>query len=244
MSKDLNKQFPKLISDLHNINQFDLDKFLHCGIPFMPLDLPVPEIPKDIFNQTVSDCFSWRSQWNIMEDNYQTKDWEGSVLFGPADWKIWLDTIKKDAEHFALDEDGLCKKYRNSQSFIWRVEEHNPIRSWVNSFIQDDDINLVNVYNIPSGGYLFPHVDDNPHPHLNKIYVALKWPEGNHFHFNGFGELPITDRSAWLINNYKYSHWVYNDSEHDRLVIAIAGNLHAVKDLIYNSWKQMLGIKK
>jgi len=244
MKKDLNKKFPKLIEELHHANVFDLDKFLHCGIPFMPLDLEVPEIPKDIFNETVSKCSSWRNQWNIIEDNYQTQNWDGSVLFGPADWKLWLDTIKTDTEQFILDEDGLCKKYRDSQQFVWRVDELNPIRKWVNSIFDDKDINLVNVYNIPAGGYLFPHVDDNPSPHLNKIYVALKWPQGNHFHFNGFGELPITDRTAWLINNYQYSHWVYNDSDYDRLVIAIAGNLHTVQDLIHSSWLKMMDIKK
>ena len=47
MKKDLNKKFPKLIEELHHANVFDLDKFLHCGIPYMPLDpqpkpLPLP----------------------------------------------------------------------------------------------------------------------------------------------------------------------------------------------------------
>ena len=243
MRKDLNKKFPKLIENLHWTNSFDLEKFLHCGIPFMPLDLEVPAIPEDVFNQTVALCSSWRSQWNLVEDNYQVQDWQGSVLFGPSDWDTWLKTIEKIAKNFVLDEDGLCKKYRHTQEFAWRVEQSNPIRKWVNSIFQDKDINLVNVYNIPPGGYLFPHVDDNPHPHLNKIYVALTWPQGNHFHFNGFGELPITDRTAWLINNYQYSHWVYNDSNENRLVIAIAGNLHAVKNVILTSWLKMLDIK-
>lgn len=236
----MNKKFPKLIEQLHQHNEFDLDKFTHCGIPFIRLDLEVPEIEDRVFNQTVDACKSWRNQWNMVPDNYQVKEWNGSVLFGPSDWNTWMNTVSADLKTFEYDEDGLCKKHRHSQEFVWSVEESNPLRQWVNTFYQDQDLHLVNVYNIPPGGYLFPHIDNNPNPHLNKIYIALRWPEGNHFGFNGFGEMPVSDCSAWLINNYRYSHWVYNDSNEDRLVMAVAGDLHSIKDLIHRSWIKML----
>lgn len=244
MSKNLSKKFPKLIEDLHNINQFDLDKFLHCGIPFMPLNLKVPLISEKVFNQTVADCYSWRSQWKDVEDDYQTHDWTGSVLFGPNDWNSWLKTIEYDLSTFTLDYDAICKKYRYSQEFTWRVDESNPMREWINSIFENKDLYLVNVINIPPGGYLFPHIDKNPNPHLNKIYIAVNWPEGNHFHFNGFGEIPISDNTSWLINNYRYSHWAYNDSDENRLVIMISANLSVIKNIIFDSWTQMLNVYK
>lgn len=236
----MNKKFPRLIEDLHCSNEFDLDKFLECGIPFIRLDLQVPQISDTVFDQTVIECTSWRNKWNMVPDNYQVKEWNGNVLFGPANWHTWMQTVEQDLKNFHYDEDGLCKKYRDTQEFVWTVNESNPLRQWVNTFYNDNDISLVNVYNIPPGGYLFPHIDNNPKPHLNKIYVAIRWPEGNYFGFNGFGNMPITGPSAWLINNYRYTHWVYNDSDQNRLVMAVAGNLKSIKDLIYRSWIKML----
>jgi hypothetical protein len=236
----MNRKFPSIIEKLHESNEFDLDKFLHCGIPFIRLDLEVPKISKTVFNETVQECSSWRSKWKMVEDNYQVKEWNGNILFGPGNWHLWMQTISDDLQFFEYDEDGLCKKHRHSQQFSWTVNESNFLKTWVNSFVKDQDLYLVNVYNIPPGGYLFPHIDNNPNPHLNKIYVALNWPDGNQFGFNGFGNLPIEPQSAWLINNYKYTHWVYNDSNENRLVMAISCNLHSVKDLIQSSWIKML----
>jgi len=236
----MKRQFPRLIEDLHYYNEFDLEKFTHCGIPFIRLDLDVPEISDSVFDQTVEACSNWRKRWNMVADNYQVKKWNGNILFGPSNWDTWMQTVEQDLKTCEYDEDGLCKKYRHTQEFVWTVDESNPLRQWVNTFYNNSDLHLVNVYNIPPGGYLFPHIDKNPKPHLNKVYVALRWPDGNHFGFNGFGEVPVTSRSAWLINNYKYSHWVYNDSDYNRLVIAIAGDLHSIKDLIHRSWIKML----
>ena len=51
----MNKKFPSIIEKLHESNEFDLDKFIHCGIPFIRLDLKVPEISKTVFNETVKE---------------------------------------------------------------------------------------------------------------------------------------------------------------------------------------------
>jgi hypothetical protein len=237
----MNKTFPNLIQQIHEHHKFDLDKFLSCGIPFIKLAVDVPDIDEAEFKRIEADVYDWRTKWGMVQDNYQTNQWNGTILFGPTDWEKWMLTIEEKGKKLEYDEDALAGLYRHTQPFEWTVPENNVLRNWVSKIFPDDNnINMVNIYTLPPGGWLFPHIDNNPNPRLNKIYVTLNWPEGNYFGFNGFGNMPVQGKSAWLINNYRYSHWVYNDSDETRLVMAVAANLSSISDLIENSWINML----
>lgn len=61
--------------------------------------------------------------------------------------------------------------------------------------------------------------------------MPIKWPGGNEFGFLDFGNLPINENEVYLINNYKYPHWVINRSDQPRLVLNIGANLHKSESL-------------
>ena len=237
-------KFPKLIEELSNNNQFDLDHYLDSGVPWTKLNIDVPEFDQNVFDQAVEQSTNWRQQWLFTNDNehievdYQIKEWNGQVLFGPADWDAWVKFAADKQK--ANDEDRLCMLHRNDFKFEWRLNVDHPIRQFVEKlFPNPQDINIVNFYVLPQGGYLFPHVDPTQGARaLNKIYIPLKWSEGNEFGFYKWGNLPIVERNAYLINNYRYAHWVLNRSNEPRVVLDIGANLHTIKDLIEDSFKQ------
>ena len=236
-------KFPKLIEEVSQNNQFDLDNFLNSGIPWMKLNIPVPEFDQTVFDRAVEQSTNWREQWKFtskqekIDIDHQVKEWNGQVLFGPSDWDNWMDlTLGQNKDN---DEDRLCMMHRNSIDFSWRLDESHPIRTFVEDiFPNQKDINIVNFYVLPPGGYLFPHVDQcEAHSGLNKIYVALNWNEGNEFGFYKWGNAPIVERTAYLINNYRYVHWVLNRSDQPRVVLDIGVNLHSIGNLIEESFK-------
>jgi hypothetical protein len=236
-------EFPKLIEEVSHHYQFELDHCLNSGIPWIKLKIEVPEFDQTVFDDAVNQSTNWREQWEFtnkqenIEIDYQIKKWNGQVLFGPSDWNAWMKLVSGDNKK--NDEDRLCMIHRNNFDFNWRLEPNHPIRTFVESiFPNQKDINLVNFYVLPPGGYLFPHVDPcEAHSGLNKVYVALKWKEGNEFGFYKWGNAPIVERSAYLINNYRYAHWVLNRSNEPRVVLDIGANLYSIKDLIEESFK-------
>lgn len=238
-------EFPKLIEELSSHNSFDLDHFLDCGVPWLKLNLDVPDFDQTVFDDAVKQSTNWRQQWLFtnnqenIEIDYQIKEWNGQVLFGPTDWTAWMDLVAGDNK--INDEDRLCMLHRNEFEFDWRLEPTHPIRQFVESiFPNQQDINLVNFYVLPPGGYLFPHIDPCAGAKaLNKIYIPLKWADGNEFGFYKWGNAPMVERNAYLINNYRYVHWVLNRSNEPRVVLDIGSNLHAIKDLIEESFKQV-----
>jgi len=238
-------EFPKLIEELSNNNQFDLDHYLDSGVPWTKLNIDVPVFDQTVFDQAVEQSTNWRQQWLFtnanehIEVDYQIKEWNGQVLFGPADWDTWVKFAADKQK--ANDEDRLCMLHRNDFEFEWRLNDDHPIRKFVEKlFPNPQDINIVNFYVLPPGGYLFPHVDPTQGDRaLNKIYIPLKWSEGNEFGFYKWGNLPIVENNAYLINNYRYAHWVLNRSNESRVVLDIGANLHTIKDLIEDSFKQV-----
>ena len=238
-------EFPKLIEELSNNNQFDLNHFLNSGVPWAKLNINVPKFDQNVFDQAVEQSTNWRHQWLFNDDNehievdYQIKEWNGQVLFGPADWDAWVEFAADKQK--ANDEDHLCMLHRNDFEFDWRLNVDHPIRQFVEKlFPNPQDINIVNFYVLPPGGYLFPHVDPTQGDRaLNKIYIPLKWSEGNEFGFYKWGNVPIVESTAYLINNYRYAHWVLNRSNEPRVVLDIGANLHTIKDLIEDSFKQV-----
>jgi len=236
-------EFPKLIEEVSKNNQFDLEYCLNSGIPWIKLNINIPEFEQSVFDDAVKQSTNWRNQWRFtnkqenIDIDYQIKEWNGQVLFGPSDWDNWINLVSGNNKK--NDEDRLCMIHRNEFEFDWRLDTAHPIRKFVESiFPNQNDINLVNFYVLPPGGYLFPHVDPcESHSGLNKIYIALKWSKGNEFGFYKWGNVPIVERTAYLINNYKYVHWVLNRSNEPRVVLDIGANLHSIKDLIEKSFK-------
>ena len=238
-------KFPKLIEEISHNNEFDLDNFLDSGIPWVKLNIDVPAFDQAVFDQAVKQSTNWRQQWLFTNDqenieiDYQINQWNGQVLFGPSDWTAWMNLVAGDNKK--NDEDRLCMIHRNNFDFDWRLNTDHPIRQFVESvFPNQQDINIVNFYVLPPGGYLFPHIDPcESAKALNKIYIPLQWSEGNEFGFYKWGNAPMVERTAYLINNYRYVHWVLNRSNEPRVVLDIGANLHAIKDLIKESFYQV-----
>ena len=227
--------FPNLLSHARNENQLELDSILGCGLPWLRLDLICPQFSQQVLDAAVTQSTNWRSQWNVAAPLYQVRNWNGQLLFGPEQNDKWDEIIKNGPT--INDEDAICKKYRQDLRFAWRVDSDHPVRQWVNTFLDDADINIVNYYVLPPGGYLHPHYDPCAgNKWLNKIYVAIKWPLGAELGFLDWGNVPIQETDVLLINNYLYPHWALNNSTENRIVLDIGCNLDSIQNLIKQSF--------
>jgi len=233
-------EFPKYIQDCSEQNTLKLQTILDSGIPWLKLNIAVPEFSESVFESAVSQSTDWRSQWAAQSkyagiENNLVKEWNGQLLFGPADWDAWLDIYLNNT---GSDEDEMCKRFRTDLEFTWRLDAQHPIRQFVEDiFPQVQDINIVNFYVLPPGGYLFPHTDPTQgSKSLNKIYIPLRWAEGNEFGFYGWGNMPVQEGSVYLINNYRYAHWVLNRSDEPRIVLDIGSNLRSIEHVILDSF--------
>jgi hypothetical protein len=228
--------FPKILEDLRRQSKLELQSLLNSGLPWLKLDLDIPQFTDDILQEAVTQATNWRDQWKMVETNYQVNEWNGTILFGPSDWVKFSKIISED--NLRNDEDHLCMIHRNNLEFDWTIATDHPIRRYVESiFPNKDDINIVNYYVLPPGGYLFPHLDTTVGDKaLNKIYIPLRWAEGNEFGFYKWGNMPVQEGKVYLINNYKYAHWVLNDSQEPRIVLVIGANLDSIYDIIAQSF--------
>lgn len=232
-------EYPKLITDLMLHNTLNLDTILSCNIPWLKLNINVPKFSDDILNQALKESTDWRDYWGDIESNYQVKQWNGSVLFGPTNFTKFREELKKQSKCIVDDdEDHTCMIERNNYDFSWKISENHPIRQFVKTlFPNDEDINIVNYYILPPGGFVFPHRDRTTGKHqLNKIYIPIQWDEGNVFGFYKWGNAPIKEGNAYLLNNYSYTHWVVNNSQTNRIVLTMGTNLNAIKDIIIDSF--------
>jgi hypothetical protein len=235
-------KFPKLLEDVSKENAFDLNNFLESGIPWIKLNIDVPEFAQQVFDEAVAQSSDWRKQWffsnetKSIEVDYQVNNWNGSLLFGPTDWNKWQAIVESDSD--ANDADHLCLIHRKSLNFEWRLDAAHPIRQFVEKIFPNvEDINIVNFFVLPPGGYLFPHIDPTVGTRaLNKIYIPLSWKEGNEFGFYKWGNAPFVESRAYLINNYSNVHWVLNRSSEPRIVLDIGANLYSIHDLIKESF--------
>ena len=227
--------FPKLLTAASKENSLQLNSILSSGLPWLKLDIKCPTFSQEILDRAVKESTDWRSQWGFEGKDYDTNDWNGKILFGPEDWPAWVELIKPNI--VIDDEDNLCKKHRHDVEFGWYVGPDHPVRQWVNSFLDDDSINIVNYYVLPPNGYLHPHYDPCiGNKWLNKIYAAVKWPPGCEFGFLDWGNAPINESDVFLINNYQYPHWVLNQGNENRIVLDIGCNLASIQDLIKRSF--------
>lgn len=223
----------KLLADLSRENSLKLDSILSSGIPWLKMDLEIPKFSSEILNAAVEKKLNWREQWGVTGDSYQLHSWNGEVLFGPTNWDEWLNKIANDHD----DEDSLCKKYRRDVDFDWHLNADHPVRKWVNSFLDDDAINIVSYYVLGPQGHLHPHYDPcSSNKWLNKLYAAVTWPDGCEFGFLDWGNVPIQEGDVFLINNYQHPHWIINRGNQYRIVIEIGCDLIKIQDLIRRSF--------
>jgi len=233
-------KLPKLLKDAIEKNAYDIEIITKkLKLPWLKLDL-------NFGSWTNKDCEilyssdDWRTKWQFPDaekNSYQVKNWQGKILFGPADFQKFLELSR--AQEHDHDEDSKCRKYRTKLEYCWYST--NSVTEKIKQLIPDDDLNLVNSYILPPGGYVFPHrdyaIDDMG---LAKIYIAVKWSEGNVFGQYGCGNIPIKQGDVFLINNYSLPHWVYNGSNEDRIVVDISANLHSpkIKQSIIKAFKK------
>lgn len=232
-------EFPKLLEDVSQNNRLELNTILTSGLPWLRLKIPVPHFSDETIHEAIEQSTNWRDKWQDVESNYQVREWNGSLLFGPEDFAEFSEHVRNDDQYGHSDDyDRMCMINRQRFKFGWRINEDHPIRKFVNSiFPNDADINIVNYFTSPPGGYLFPHLDPtSSEKSLNKLYVPLKWSEGNEFGFYRWGNMPVEEGNAYLINNYSHVHWVVNRSNQDRVVLAIGANLSKIENLIKDSF--------
>jgi len=239
----MTEELPKLLKDAIKQNRPNAEIITkQLKLPWLKLDIKLPTFidfwPKYLESIKGKD---WRQQWKFenlkSNNNYQVKEWNGDLLFGPHPHDKFLETTSNIK--YNVDEDSRCKYYRNDFEFKWYVDENNKIRKWISWYLPDNDINIVNTYYIPPGGYVFPHRDYSfDDTGLAKIYVAAIWGEGNVFGMYGCGDVPIKQGDVFLVNNYTLPHWVYNGSNDNRVVIDIGANLNSpiIKKLIESSF--------
>jgi len=232
----------KLIDDLSRENSLQLDSILSSGLPWLKLDLEVPKFSPEVLSDAVTESTVWRNQWKHGGERTHFYPWTGKVLFGPKSWEEWINKISTDSyihdqDHYSDDEDGLCKKHRHDMDFTWHLGSDHPVRKWINSFLDDDAINVVSYYVLGPQGYYQPHYDlCTGNKWLNKVYAAVTWPDGCEFGFLDWGNIPIQEGDVFLINNYQHAHWVVNRSNQHRIVIDIGCDLNKIQDLIKRSF--------
>lgn len=238
---------PKLLQDAMNENSYDIDVITkNLKLPWLKLDINF-DVPTDAEIQQLISPDDWRKKWRFPDQDasYQVKGWNGDIFFGPKKFNDFLTLTTAEHGGHNNDEDGHCRKLRQDMEYEWKVDDKNYVRRQVSKFLPDEkDINIVNSYVLPPGGYVFPHRDyASDDVGLAKIYVALKWSPKNTFGMYGCGNIPIKQGDVFLLNNYSLPHWVYNGSNENRIVIDIGANLQAqqVKQKVIEAFKQTFG---
>lgn len=248
----MNDNLPELLTQCLAHNKFDIDVVTdQLKLPWLKLDLKFSNaLSPQYIKSLESTTNGWRDAWNANFENikYQVKGWNGNFIFGPSNMNEFLSLVQKNktwSEKF-FDEDSQCKFFRNDVEFEWKVDSSDPIRSWISSLVPDQDLNIVNTYVLPPGGYVFPHRDYSYHNSgMVKIYIPVTWEAGSVFGLYGVGNIPLSSGDVFLINNYTLPHWVYNGSNKHRLVISIGANLKSprLQKAIEKSFNKTFGIE-
>lgn len=218
-------------------------------LPWLKLNLRGPQLSTDYVDYLEDLARNWRQLWDIDLEHiaYQVKGWNGTMLFGPTNMPSFLNHVHAQPgwDQNRYDEDCQCKFFRSQFDFGWAVDQNDMIRQWVNELIPDVDINIVNTYFLPPGGFVFPHRDYSVfNDGLAKLYIPVQWDTGSRFGMYGLGDIPIASGDVFLINNYSLPHWVYNGSTQRRMVLSIGANLNSssLSKLIIQSFQLTFGI--
>lgn len=247
MMKD---NLPKILEQCLQNNQPDINIITNkLKLPWLKLQMPAPVLTDQYVNSTETSAHDWRALWeaDLAATQYQVKGWNGNMLFGPTNMKEFLTNVSQHKEWTQndYDEDCQCKFFRNKFEYSWRVDQQDPIRKWVNQLVDDHDINIVNTYFLPPGGFVYPHRDYSFFKDgLAKIYIPVQWESGSRFGMYGVGDIPLAQGDVYLINNYSLPHWVFNGSTQRRMVISIGANLDApaLKSAVVDSFRLTFGI--
>lgn len=248
----MSDKLPRLLQDSIDYNAPDIGILTrHLKLPWIKLDLKFPTLSQDYINTKHQESISWRHKWNYDTENtlgYQVNGWNGNLLFGPTDLLTFTQQIDQDPKwrNGQYDEGCRCRMFRQQFNYSWSVDTEDPIRQWVSNLFDDQDLNLVNTYFLPPGGYVFPHRDysaDNTA--LSKLYIAIQWAPGNVLGMYGIGDLPIVEGDVYLLNNYTLPHWVYNGSDQLRMVLDVNANFNSpnIKQHIIEGFLKQYGIQ-
>lgn len=246
----MNDKLPAMLAQCLQHNEPEVEIITkRLKLPWLKLDLSAPKLDADYINQVENLSQNWRSIWEYDLDSiaYQVQGWNGNMLFGPVDMPQFLNHVHAMPEwqNNRYDEDCQCKFFRNQFEFGWSVDAQDPIRQWVNALVDDTDINIVNTYFLPPGGFVFPHRDYSAlGDGLAKIYIPVQWDTGSRFGMYGLGDIPLASGDVFLINNYSLPHWVYNGSAQRRMVISIGANLESpiLSQKIIDSFRLTFGM--
>jgi|SaaInlStandDraft_4_1057021.scaffolds.fasta_scaffold49976_2 hypothetical protein len=229
-------RYPELLTQVMSNNKLELDSILGCGLPWLRLNLNCPTFDKKTIQSSIDNSSCWRTKWN--DDNDIDKggiDWTSDVMFGPSVWDEWMELIKNRDR--SVDFNHLPELHRNDIDFKWHVDKDNPIREWINTWLDDEDIYMIHTYVLPPRGFVPPHIDSIGDKYIaKKIYIPLVWPDGCEIGFNGFGNLPVQKGDVWLFNNRKYVHWAVNDSDETRVILNVDCNFDKIENIIKQSF--------
>jgi len=233
----------------------DWKKIIYSGIPWLPLSVTPPKLDqtalaKDVerwfYNQDVDkDSLKTAAftESNIVGDSMQQRLdnepgqrlWQGKMLFGPEEWlaETYTGTI--------YVEYTMARRFRNRMTCKWDIEPDHPIRQFVSSLVNDNDLYSVSVFLLPPTEFLDPHLDYNQGLKIGlaSIFWGAQWDEGNDFGLAGFGLAPICQDWVGLIDTFNHPHWVINRSERDRVNIVINLEHGAISRLIETSWRDI-----
>jgi len=238
-------EFPEILEVVSKENKPELTSILQMGLPWMKLNTTCPEFSDKTITEAIAESSDIRSKLKMVQKdaNYQIRNWDGNMYFGPANLNELVDLNNQDKAKngYTNDINATAKLHRNDIEFKWHVNEDHVFRKWINSWIDDIDLNIVNTFVFPPGGFLFPHADTNSEPWgLDRIYIPLRHPKGTEFGFFKFGNMPANEREMWLIDQYTHIHWAMNRSNLPKITLAIGCNLKSIEETIISSFMNMM----
>lgn len=128
-----------------------------------------------------------------------------------------------------LDDDRTA--FNSEHIPVWypawkRLPAARPIIFGLMARVQAEMLCGVFITRIPPGGKILPHIDRGWHPaYTDRLYVALKSPEGSYFGCRAPGEdeerLWPAPGDAHMFDN-SVPHWVENSSDREKMTLIIA----------------------
>lgn len=159
---------------------------------------------------------------------------ENDDLYGKFDWRR-----REGSPHTEMRDIWLryndSKPYIESGDFTHFNDEHNAV--WYDTLkrlpevlepvsaimqkVAGNQLGMVLITKLPSGGKIYPHIDAGWHAdHYDKYYVPIQNKKGSVFGFHD-GEIKDADEgSVWRFDNSNI-HWVNNNSTEDRVAMIV-----------------------
>lgn len=175
-------------------------------LPFLPLtgfeSAPIAQMLKEA--EALADRM-------VVHRSDYSHGWKSIVLHG-------LEADKTESmEQYGLDSNDL-------RLYAWMdfTSSLTPcIRSFFENNFKYDFYHRVRIMKLEPGGYILPHSDMRQFL-LDPVNIALNQPEGCHFYFEDFGEVPFKD-SPFIKLSLERKHIVINRSQVPRYHIIVHG---------------------